>query len=275
MTTNERRPGVPDGPPWSVDLIADLHAGVLDPATAADLRPRLEADPEARAILAALDETQAELAALPPLRMPDHVASRIEAAIENEVRMAMAARPGAAPQAPPAPPQQQFHQPPQQGLAPVVDLASARRRRNRTIGWSIGVVAGLAAATGLVFAALPTQQPTQGTALPTSVSSSPGDPGQGPLALSSSDLDAKRIPPGVNGRKELGPLTDNDKLKPCLAKFKADSIPANPVAAREITLDGKPGVLMVLLTNKPGETRILVVSPDCSTQLKDVTFSAR
>ena len=35
---------VPMGPPWSVDLIADLHAGVLPPEVAAQLRPRVEAD---------------------------------------------------------------------------------------------------------------------------------------------------------------------------------------------------------------------------------------
>ncbi|MGO1053829.1 hypothetical protein [Crossiella sp. CA198] len=274
MTTNERRPGVPDGPPWSVDLIADLHAGVLDPAVAAHLRPRIEADPQAREILAALDETQAELAALPPLRMPEHVASRIEAAIENEVRLAMAARPGAAPLAPPAPPQ--FHQqPPQpQPMAQVVDLASARRRRNKTIGWGIGAVAGLAAATGLIFATLPGQQPTVGTAQPTSGVTSPSTPDDGVLALKGSDLDGKSVPPGVGGAKDFGPLSDPAKRKTCLAAHK---VPAgqDAIAGRRVTLDGKPGVLMVVLTTVPGRTRILVVGPDCSAEspslLKDIT----
>ncbi|WHT19507.1 hypothetical protein N8J89_41615 [Crossiella sp. CA-258035] len=257
MTTNERRPGVPDGPPWSVDLIADLHAGVLDPAVAAQLRPRIEADPEARAVLAALDETQAELAALPPLRMPEHVASRIEAAIENEVRLAMAARPGAAPLAPSAPPQ--VHQQPQQ-LAPVVDLAAARRRRTRAIGWGIGALAGLAAATGLIFAVLPGQQPVTGTAQPTSVASTPGD---GVLALKSADLDGK-IPPGISGNKDYGPFSDQAKLKACLLANNQPGHLLNPVAGRQVTVDGKPGVALVLLTATPGRTRLLVVGADCA-----------
>ncbi|NUT50045.1 MAG: hypothetical protein HOV94_22450, partial [Saccharothrix sp.] len=82
MTGNARR----TGPPWSVDLLADLHAGALDPRTEAELRPLVENDPEAREILAALDATLADLRDLPPIPMPRHVAERIDAALADEAR---------------------------------------------------------------------------------------------------------------------------------------------------------------------------------------------
>ncbi|MBP2475540.1 hypothetical protein JOF53_004412 [Crossiella equi] len=285
MTTNEARPGVPDGPPWSVDLIADLHAGVLDPHLAAALRPRVEADPEGSAILAALDETQAELADLPPLRMPDHVAARIEAAIEHEVRQAMAGArtappvPQQAPRAQQAPPVAPFPQrapqpayagppPGQQPPAPVLDLASARRRRNRSIGWGIGAVVGLAAATGLVFAVLPGSQPVGGQAQPgTSVTSAPADQ-SGPLALTESDLDGTKVPGGVVGQRQLGPFSDPAKQKACLTRHNAGS--AVLLAGRQITVGGKSGVLFLLSTETIGRQRLLVVADDCSL-IKDVT----
>jgi hypothetical protein len=79
------RPGDPPdrsaarSPEWSLDLLADLHAGVLTEQAATSLRARAIADPQARAVLAALDATVADLAALPtqgPARIPNAVAQR-------------------------------------------------------------------------------------------------------------------------------------------------------------------------------------------------------
>jgi hypothetical protein len=85
MTGDDVRPargrGDPGGPPWPLELLADLHAGVLDDDVSAELLARVNADPRARATLAALDATRADLAALPPLVMPEAVAARIDAAL--------------------------------------------------------------------------------------------------------------------------------------------------------------------------------------------------
>ncbi len=51
-------------PPYSAELLADLHAGALDEELAARLWPRVRRDPEAVAYLARLDATQARLSAL-------------------------------------------------------------------------------------------------------------------------------------------------------------------------------------------------------------------
>ncbi|MDL9936608.1 hypothetical protein QSJ18_07620 [Gordonia sp. ABSL1-1] len=52
-------------PPYSTELLADLHAGVLASDVAAHMRVRIAADADAQAVLAALDATQADLADSP------------------------------------------------------------------------------------------------------------------------------------------------------------------------------------------------------------------
>ena len=52
------------GPPWSVDLLADLHAGVLEKRQEAEMWPLVDADPDARAIIEALEATTVDLAVL-------------------------------------------------------------------------------------------------------------------------------------------------------------------------------------------------------------------
>src|SRR5438093_652809 len=129
--TDEVRGGGPAGPPWSVDLVADLHAGALDSESSARLWPQVNADPEAHAIIEALDTVKVELGQLgsaQPEPMPAHVAARLDAALATEARRF-------APPAPIPPP-----------LTPVVDFAEARRRRNRRMAWGVGVLAAAAAA---------------------------------------------------------------------------------------------------------------------------------
>jgi hypothetical protein len=68
MTDEGRGIGGIVGPPWSVDVLADLHAGVLEEREAVELWPRVNADPDARAIIEALNTTTADLAELATAR---------------------------------------------------------------------------------------------------------------------------------------------------------------------------------------------------------------
>ena len=225
------------GPPWSVDLLADLHAGVLDEAQAAQLWPRVNADPEARAIIEALEATKVDLAALataPVPPMPADVAARIDTALANETQQAF-------------------------GMAPVVSIDVARRRRNKRIGWITGVVAVAAAAIAAVAIVIPKTANTNGTpvAQPPSAGSS-----QAPaLALRSDNPDAAlgQLTPGV---KDYGPLGNAEKLNTCLraAGFTAQ---ANPISVRPGTIDGQPAVFALLTTGTTARFRLVGLSPSC------------
>ncbi|MFI9380866.1 hypothetical protein [Kutzneria sp. NPDC052558] len=227
----------PHGRPWSVDLLADLHADGGD-------RSRLDAD--ALAVLAALDATQAELAELPPMRMPDHLAARLDAVIAAE----SAARSAQQQPAPVAAPQRP---------APVVDLAEARRRRNRRLTIA-GLLTAAAVAVGVVFVTLPSGT-TGGVpqAVPGSTSPQSDPPNGSVLAIKRSDL------PGAGfkafGNANYGPYGDPAKLEACLA---ANNLSGQPSAGRLVTVDGQPGVMMLLPGGALGKIRLLVVGDNCA-----------
>jgi anti-sigma factor RsiW len=65
-------------------LLADLDAGLLDPARAAEVRAAAAQDPEATAVLAGLDKTRAELDELTDPPVPAEYAARWDAALADE-----------------------------------------------------------------------------------------------------------------------------------------------------------------------------------------------
>jgi hypothetical protein len=78
MTEPPERPSLP------ADLLADLHAGLIDPARAAEVRAAADRDPAARAVLDALDTTRGELGALDDPPVPAEYAARWDAALAAE-----------------------------------------------------------------------------------------------------------------------------------------------------------------------------------------------
>ncbi|HEX4704683.1 MAG TPA: hypothetical protein VH352_21320, partial [Pseudonocardiaceae bacterium] len=189
MTGIDRGGDTPMEPPWTVDLLADLHAGVLDTAVAQRLWPQVHQDPDAVHVLNALDATKAELAALgtrPAPAMPAGYAARLDAVMAAEAARTFGAQ---ASQAPPPP-----------RVAPVVDLARARKRRNQRTGWIAGALVA-AAAVGTVVISLP-----HGGTTPGEAGSQPSG-GTPPLALTSGHLNSATLT-AVIGRSDYGPLTD-------------------------------------------------------------------
>jgi hypothetical protein len=251
MTGDERRSGAPMGPPLSVDLLADLHAGALDDAAQTDLATRVAADPEACAVLDALERTRTQLAALPPLTMPEDVAARIDAALSVEA--------DAAARTPPH--------------APVTDLTAARGRRNRRLGWAAGLLAA-AAAAGIAVLAVP-HGPGPSTAPPPQAAGTPTGTG-GPLALTSAELG--RSVSAVIGTADYGPLRDQQRLTACLATSNVPNA-GRPLGVRQVVLDGQRRVLAILPAGKLGTYRLLVIDPSCGPGhpgvLSDTTVGAR
>jgi hypothetical protein len=223
------------GPPWSVDLLADLHAGVLDEAEAARLWQQVNADPGALEIIEALEATTADLATLgsaPAPPMPDDVAARIDAALADAARDSL-------------------------GLAPVVGIDAARRRRTTRIGWVSGVVAVAAAAVAAVVVVLPTGTSSGGDP----VAAPPPASRPAPLAVRSDHPEAA-IRQLSTGLKDYGALGSADKLSTCLraAGFAAT---ANPIGVGSGTVDGQPAVLVLLTTGTMAQFRVVAFSPAC------------
>ncbi|MGW5743204.1 hypothetical protein [Amycolatopsis sp. NPDC003861] len=243
MTDESRGIGGTIGPPWSVDVLADLHAGVLDDTQAAELWPLVNADPEARAILDALDATQADLASLadaPAPAMPAEFAARLDAALAAEAAAAFPAAQAAPQQA-------------GSGNAPVVDLAAARRRRNKRLGWAAGVLTAAAAAIVAVTIAIPNTPQQTGTpnvAAPTGPSV--GSDGAGAQALVGKAI----------GVRDFGPLQNEDRLDACIAAAGLDP-KVRPEGIRPVNVGGKAGVMIILTTGKLAQFRLVAFGADC------------
>ncbi|GAB7067371.1 hypothetical protein H7J06_13730 [Mycobacterium hodleri] len=77
--------------PVTVDLLADLQAGLLDDSTAARLRRRARTEPDVKATLAALERARRDVSALgvDPASAPEvpaHVTASIDAALRTASR---------------------------------------------------------------------------------------------------------------------------------------------------------------------------------------------
>jgi negative regulator of sigma E activity len=241
MTDSTRGTGAAPGPPWSVDVLADLHAGALDAKQSAALWAQVNRDPEAQAVLAALDSVKRDLDALgdaPVEPMPAHFAAQLDAAIAAEAAKTQpAARPAPA------------------GGARVVDMADARRRRNRRMGWAAGILTAAAAAVAVTFAVVPGDQ-TSGT--PEAAANEPPVSGKPTIG-------------DLQGHKDYGPLDSEDGLKACLS----DKGIENPqvMGAREVKLEDTDGVGALLAGGEDGHKfRLVIVDSDCSKIISDTSL---
>ncbi|HKS48803.1 MAG TPA: hypothetical protein VJT49_27585 [Amycolatopsis sp.] len=243
--TDESRGIEAAGPSWSVDLLAELHAGVLEDTQAEQLWSRVQDDPEGRAVIDALEATRADLASLasaPAPRMPDDVAARIDAALVREAGQALstfAPQPAAG-----------------AGLAPVVGIEAARRRRNKRAGWITGVIAVAAAAVVAVAIALP-----KGSSDGPSSAAPPQVGQQAPLALRSDHPEAA-VGQLSSGTMDYGPLGSADRLDACL-RAAGFAPTADPIGVRPGTVDGQQAVLVLLTTGQLARFRLVAFAPGC------------
>lgn len=260
--------GAADGPPLSLDVLADLHAGVLEPDIADEVRRQVDADPDAQATLAAMDAaidaTTAALARLPQLTMPENVAAMIDAALRHEVALraggpmdgTAAPVAGTAVLDPPTAPT----------MAPVLDFAAATRRRRRGLIAAGGLLTAAAAVFGVVAVVNLTGGETGGTP-EAGATSGASDQALPPLAVTSDNLGAAFD--RARSVTDYGPLGAPGRLNACLSAIKVDPA-AQPLGAREVTLDGTPGVLLILPTGTAARFRLVVVEPECGPGRSDV-----
>lgn len=283
MSGERRRSWAPQDPPWSPELLADLHAGALDDQTADELFAQVRHDPEATDLLAALDATATQLGEQPEPTVPDAVAGRIEAALSREIADGADPQTTTGPQAAPQWPVPEQPQPvpeqPRAGSgtgAQVADLAAARRRRTRRALQVGGVLAGAAAVVGaIVLAGVPpernnTQLADPGRAPEPNQPVEPNQPGGSsvdtgqspPLALRGEQvsLSGPQLSE-VLSSEQYDALTRPEQLVGCLQANGVTS--GKPIGARAITLNDQPAQLLIVPSGQIGQFRLLAVGPGC------------
>lgn len=203
----------PTVPHPDLDTLADLDAGVLDPAAAEDVAAHVGGCARCAAAMAAFDAVRADLGDLPVPAMPESVAARLDATVADLRAGAPAsAQPGAPvsapatrspaqqlglpPQGPPPPhlPQAGGPQRPPEPPRPVADLAAARQRRRRSIKLSTTAAAAafVLVAAGASVAALVDSANEKGTVAgaPANADNLPGDPAPTKSGSGSNELGA-------------------------------------------------------------------------------------
>lgn len=220
-------------PPFSEDLLADLHGGVLDPETSAALWPLVEGDPDALAFISKLDNVSHSLRTwderiAPHEPMPPELAARIHSALDGEWKQ---------------------QQPQHHSDSNVISIA---RSRHRLLMGGAAAAAAIAVVAVLI-AVRPTESNSVITAQPTPTVSE-NTAGENPAPERFLTL---------IGSKELGPLEDPLKLAGCLQAngFSQDE---PLLGSGEVTVDGNPAVALLLRGTQPRQITILAVGPQCS-----------
>jgi hypothetical protein len=213
--------------PITLELLADLQAGLLDDDRAAALRQQVRTDPDAANMLAGLDRVRRDLADLgtddaSAPEVPAAVTARIGAALREE-----------------APKHSVRHTPRWQLIALAAGVGAA----------VVGVVIG---------AVMLTRDPApRWSAGPTAESITVSRP------ATELPLPEPEIVGLLSQTPDYGPLADPHQRASCLSGLGYSA--ATPVlGARPVDMHGRPAVLMVLAADTPAKLLALVVAPDCN-----------
>ncbi|MGW4243874.1 hypothetical protein [Nocardia sp. NPDC004722] len=272
-------------PPFSTELLADLHAGSVPPDESERLWPAVRRDPDAMRYLNSLDNVDARLRDLGQDEhivhpMPPEVADRLEAMIADLAtgtdRMATVTRLPVAP-----PPVVRSTHPAPAATAPIpilngsifdtgrldpreleepapeldtdadTDLAEPLplERPSRRLRWLTVAAAAAAAVAGAVVAvdALSTQPATPAAKPATDVNLDP------------------TMPPGflltAMGHHDItGPLATGNALTTCL---QAAGLDRQVLGSRNVVFSGTPSVLVLLAGPKPPQITAAVLGTGC------------
>ncbi|MFE5644124.1 hypothetical protein [Rhodococcus sp. NPDC056516] len=215
-------------PPFSEDLLADLHAGVLDPETSASLWPLVHADPAAHAFVRTLDDVTASLAAL-NLREASH--DRIPNSLAEQINSALDL--------------QSSH------VEPPAETTVVPFRR-RPQAWVLGAAAAVAVAFVIVVIGTRDSEPAE------SVVAQPSTP-----ATSAVDDPDSASLLSLVGSKDLGPLADPSKLASCLRANGVDE--GRPLlGSGEVRINDAPAIVLLFTGSQPRQITALTVGTDCS-----------
>ncbi len=225
-------------PPLTVELIADLQAGLLDDEAAARVRRQVRADPAAERVLRALNQVRRDVESVgaDPMSAPEpppQVTARIAAALK-----------AADPSLSGSPGREAAHS------------ARPHIRPARIVAAVAGFCAVLAAigfgTTALLHAPGPTPS-TPVTAEHITVSTPPMV-----IPLSQQEI------LGLLGHSpDYGPLSDPARRNSCLSGL---GYPASTqvLGARPVEINARPGVLLILPGDTPDHLAVFAVALNCS-----------
>ncbi|MGH3723786.1 MAG: hypothetical protein ACRDUS_06630 [Mycobacterium sp.] len=257
--------------PLSLEVLADLQAGVYDAGDADVLWQRADQDPDARRALAALDQVRADLVAWmdsPAPEVPESVVDDVVAALRTET--AKSTLPAVAANGTrPADPSLNL-------VTGPVPLDHRRRpaAKRRWIAYSTaGLAAAACAAVAVTLVAQNERRASETTAtiagpsLSQQIAPKTGAPvapelpamqaqGVAPFPISGNEITAL-----VGRTPAFGDLANASRRASCLTGLGFSA--STPVlGAQTVDING-PAVLMVLPAERPGELLAVAVRPGC------------
>jgi hypothetical protein len=222
-------------PPLTIELLADLQAGLLDDDSAARVRKRVRDDPRAQQILRTLNQVRRDVAAMgaDPTSAPD-VPPQVTARISAALRSAGEGRshPGAAHSVRPH-------------IRPV--------RLAATVAGVGAVLAAIGMGTAALINAPRPAPSTPVTAEHITVSTPP-------MTIPLSQAEILGL---LNQSPDYGPLSDPARRASCLSGLGYPGS-TQVLGARRIEINARPGVLLVLPGELPGNLAVFAVALNCS-----------
>jgi len=224
-------------PPLTVEALADLQAGLLDDDTAARLRKKVRADPDARQTMDALNRVRHDIAAL---GTDASSAPKVAPQVVDSVAAALRAE-----------------RPERSRRRAAHTVRPGRLPRSARVAVAVAGLAAAAAAVWLGTAALITAPPPTPSRPTTAEHITVSRP---PMTIPLSDQQILAL---LDGQPDLGPFADPQRRTSCLAGlgYPAD---ARVLAARPVEIAGRPAILLVLPGDTPGTVAALAVAPTCS-----------
>ncbi len=223
-------------PPLTVELLADLQAGLLDDDAAARVRKQVRTDPHAQDILRALNQVRRDVAAAggaPAPDAPPDLTARISAALRSAGR-------SAGPEGPP----------------PAAHAARPAARPARVIAGVAGLAAVVAAIALGTTALVNEPEPTP-TGYPTASHITVSTP---PPVIPLSDAQIAAL---LTRTPDYGPLGDPPRLASCLGGLGYPSS-TRVLGAQQVDVNARPGVLLVVPGDAPDKLAAFAVALNCS-----------
>ncbi|WP_280262862.1 hypothetical protein [Nocardia wallacei] len=253
-------------PPFSTDLLADLHADNVSPELSQQLWPQVNNDPEALRFLRSLDDVTSELQALsqdPRILhpMPAEVTARMDRLLDELARGGDPGRDtsgdhvatvhhlpfgGPAADTPPTRPMP--------AIAPEEPPEPTRldERRSRRLRWLTAVAAAVAVLAGSLIAVDAVRD--RDTAPQASPTTQPGAP-----HLDGDPSDAVLL--SALGRNDVaGPLGLPGAMTRCVA---AAGLDRTVLGSMDVTFRDRPAVVILLTSARPPKITALVVGTGC------------